>query len=894
MTPQLPTPGGDDGTWGNILNNFLSVAHTPEGGLQPNAITAAGGYLLPAAGIPSTDMATNVQTSLGLANTSVQLGGDLGGTLTTPTITKLQGTIINASTPATNQVLTYNGSSWVPGTVTSSTINDATTSSKGIVELSGDLGGTASSPSVLKLNGISVSGTPATNQVLTATSTSTAQWATPPSNASTLAGDTDVTISGPSTNQVLAYNGTVSKWQNATLTEGDVTNLTSDLAAKVQVGGDLGGTATTPKVVSLNGGITLPGTAPSATGQVLTTTGTGASATTAWTTPATGVTLDTTVADIQPDTTSGTAVAGAIGRAADAGHQHPLVAHNHTTANMGGQIPIGGISATGTASSTTYLRGDGAWSAVSTNASSIDGVTVSGTPSSGQVLTATSGTAASWQVAGSGSGNYVGIRGTATTAAKYTSFLIDSYGADPTGAALSDSAFTAAYADATAAVATGTGTAAGATAGAMIELGPGMYKFSINTFQVLSYLIGVKGAGKMATSIYTTGSSGDCVYISDTTGGSGEVAAPVYGFNVIGWNAGASVNGFHYGDRAGGRLEDILVVGFTSTGSRNFLFRNDHGSDAGCEGTYARLDSQQGGLSCVTFDGSNANGTFDYSDWAFHIVSSTPNQSCRTIEFINQGHCNGGRLDVRGNIYSSNASYTNTVFAIGAAGSTTDTAQLGCSSITLIVEIDGSSDTVYDFKITGAAYTAGIDACQLQCNFLAAGGTITAGSIANNALLVAYGNFGNPIAPIFTTASGQLTRLGQLQSFETDGADEIVIDTTTSHISFPNGTAPTVALTAAAGSGATASVSGNDTSGLITLHAGSSGTTSGQLLTITLHTPFSTGTPRVVITPTTQGGAAMQLYANGVSTSTWTLGSNVAPSASTTYTFVYHNFGSNT
>lgn len=36
-------------------------------------------------------------------------------------------------------------------------------------------------------------------------------------------------------------------------------------------------------------------------------------------------------------------------------------AHNHTNSAGGGQIPVGGINATGTASSSTYLRGDGTW-----------------------------------------------------------------------------------------------------------------------------------------------------------------------------------------------------------------------------------------------------------------------------------------------------------------------------------------------------------------------------------------------------------------------------------------------------------------------------------------------------------------------------------------------------
>ncbi|MDB5688107.1 MAG: hypothetical protein JWR77_2696, partial [Rhizorhabdus sp.] len=34
MAARLPQPGSDDGTWGNILNEFLSVAHNGDGSLK--------------------------------------------------------------------------------------------------------------------------------------------------------------------------------------------------------------------------------------------------------------------------------------------------------------------------------------------------------------------------------------------------------------------------------------------------------------------------------------------------------------------------------------------------------------------------------------------------------------------------------------------------------------------------------------------------------------------------------------------------------------------------------------------------------------------------------------------------------------------------------------------
>lgn len=36
---RLPTPGGDEGNWGQILNDYLSAAHNPNGTLKPGIIT---------------------------------------------------------------------------------------------------------------------------------------------------------------------------------------------------------------------------------------------------------------------------------------------------------------------------------------------------------------------------------------------------------------------------------------------------------------------------------------------------------------------------------------------------------------------------------------------------------------------------------------------------------------------------------------------------------------------------------------------------------------------------------------------------------------------------------------------------------------------------------------
>lgn len=39
---RLPIPGGDDGVWGDILNNFLRIAHNPDGTLKTVPVEKGG------------------------------------------------------------------------------------------------------------------------------------------------------------------------------------------------------------------------------------------------------------------------------------------------------------------------------------------------------------------------------------------------------------------------------------------------------------------------------------------------------------------------------------------------------------------------------------------------------------------------------------------------------------------------------------------------------------------------------------------------------------------------------------------------------------------------------------------------------------------------------------
>lgn len=117
MTVQLPTPGSDEGTWGDMLNTFLLVSHNNNGTLLSSAVSSSGA-LLASNNLSDVQSATSARTNLGLGTAATQSTSafDAAGAATAAqtaaeaaSIPKSGGTMSGWLTPAV-QALTFGSS----------------------------------------------------------------------------------------------------------------------------------------------------------------------------------------------------------------------------------------------------------------------------------------------------------------------------------------------------------------------------------------------------------------------------------------------------------------------------------------------------------------------------------------------------------------------------------------------------------------------------------------------------------------------------------------------------------------------------------------------------------------------------------------------------------------
>lgn len=94
------------------------------------------------------------------------------------------------------------------GSSDSGLVIDATTSAKGIIQLTNDLNGTAASPQVIKINGTSIQSSPSANQILVASGSTSSAWS--------LLADANVAVGAAIAGSKLAYTDNVSPSLGAT------------------------------------------------------------------------------------------------------------------------------------------------------------------------------------------------------------------------------------------------------------------------------------------------------------------------------------------------------------------------------------------------------------------------------------------------------------------------------------------------------------------------------------------------------------------------------------------------------------------------------------------------------------------------------------------------------
>jgi hypothetical protein len=308
---RLPQPGKDIGTWGGILNDFLKTAHNPDGSLKSSALrildgsittpqladnavtdskldvatqttlaTVASKYTKPAGGVPLTDLSSSLRANLTKAGTSVQQvnnktpDGSGALTLTAADVgaaTSLGGlSDVNATGATNSQVLSYNtgSSKWTAATVTSTTVSDASNTGKGILQLAGDLAGSNDPTNPTISTGAITDAKVATGAAIQQSkiqNLTTALNAKAPTASPTFSGT--VTVPTPAN----PTDATTKGYVDSQVTTGSTPDASPTTKGKIQLAGDLAGTAASPTVAKLSG-VSLAGLT---TGLLKNTTGTG-------------------------------------------------------------------------------------------------------------------------------------------------------------------------------------------------------------------------------------------------------------------------------------------------------------------------------------------------------------------------------------------------------------------------------------------------------------------------------------------------------------------------------------------------------------------------------------------------------------------------------------------
>lgn len=329
------------------------------------------------------------------------------------------------------------------------------------------------------------------------------------------------------------------------------------------------------------------------------------------------------------------------------------------------------------------------------------------------------------------------------------SFPVNDFGADPTGAADSTTAFTTAYTQAQNAINLG-------AAGVYVTMGPGTYKVTAGNCVASDPRIGLRGAGAQITQVNAYG-SGDAFYhytSSFSTANGGSMGCPIEGLTIDGTNTTGASTGLHVQDICSLELHDLTIQNFTAGSNQTFTATTGPnivttGSSNGLRFTGNNHWSERMlflGVRVVNcsihynFDGTTdpAGGcSWDYMRMLDAYSDIFPGQ----VGLMCQGFA---QLDQPTIFYSYNmnaqaAAAASYAVVIGPTDPNTETSRIINALFDIRGEMDGSGSTCYDLRIGSWANLTGT-------GVLVNVGSMTAGAINSGSVYV-NGHISTPAFP---------------------------------------------------------------------------------------------------------------------------------------------------
>lgn len=227
---------------------------------------------------------------------------------------------------------------------------------------------------------------------------------------------------------------------------------------------------------------------------------------------------------------------------------------------------------------------------------------------------------------------------------------------------------------------------------------------------------------------------------------------------------------------------------------------------------------------------------------------------------------------------------------------------LGASGLlsTLIGDATATPSTLTQVTSTNSGSTTGLPAgygCSIQHSFVSGSNYTATASCTNNVngTLQAYLSASAPLgsenyAALFTATTTGQNFAGTTQSSGYTTTGQVTATRIAANQIRGQGIAPTCAVGAGAGTGATCSATGFNLAGVVTVNTGTVPTGAAILATLTFSTTQSTAPQACFLQPTNSSAAgnAGMVFTTAPTTTTWTITEAIsAPSASSTFTWGY-------